>query len=1350
MNVSGSFTASIEGVTLDGNLDASTAISTFTVGNLTLIGTLSLGNVAGSTYSQMDVNGFLGGSGNIVFGASGLNYIKNIQLNTGTSSPGTLTIESPLVVSGDNGSIIIPAPSGSNTYGSIVNQGTINANLSDGTITVSGSPFQNQGTVEATSSGTVSFAAGPDNQSSGTVLANGGTISETSSQFSNEGSIQATNSGTLTISNLINASGATVSVTNSTMTLEGSSIQNQGTITANNSTVNLAAEFSQAGLGAFNRTGGTVNVSGIVDGNVTLNSTTGSWNFIGGVVLNGTQITEQNGVDAGWAATGQIVEGVTINGDLNLTLAANGTLYILDSLTVTGNMMLGNSSGTTSATLFLGSPQDFGTTSEYSNTQFGYHVSADTKLTVDGQIIFGTWYPNSIINSNIQVIPKPGPGQPPAVATYDNAGVITYFGASEVEIAGAIVGGSGSIENEFSGGTIQIDTSVTASGSSSAIQVGGSPFVGVTQNTLINNGVLQATGGASLILSDLIQTTGTVTVSNSSLELINSLGNGSTITASNSTVYLAGTFTQAELGAFNPSGSIVYLTGTLYGGLTLNASSGSWYVRGGTVDGGAVSESGGAELAFTSFGGLLKDGVTFDGNMDLDAGLNASLQASPRLQVDGGLTLYGTMYLGNAASSAFGDITFGDNLNPPDSLTGTGTVVFSGANTGANYIANGWSGQGGQTLTIGPGITVQGSAGSIDIITANGLNGIDFQGTVSANTSGYTIQLGGSGQLGTAGPFINQGSIQAVNGAVISSVNLVNNPGGTIELTSSTLSFSGNWSNEGTINATNSTLNLAGTFTRAGLGVFIRSGGTVNIQGTLNGGLNLNSANGSWTLAGGTIQGAAVNTSGGSELILSNLGGTLAGVTINGNVDAATHQSAQATITGGLVLNGTMTMGSGSTTANLLFGKSGVAAGSLTGYGTILLDTGGGGGDMIYNNSNLGGSSGTFTIGPNITFSGAIGGFSSNFGGPIVNQGTIIADSAVGVIILGNGSGAFVNQGTLQANSGGFRAGGVLDLDEHGTMSTNWAGNMMLAGNLTGDSTAFALSNPEGAVIVSGPSTASNPQLLEAMSQDEGATAAGFENNFVYGTIDIATPYAELVNQYSNAGGTDALYVNSIQVNTFDQLNLNGIHVYARAVQINGTVTDGTITQIPDGGAIQINSPAPGSISPAGNQDSWTFFGHAGEAVTAYVNPGSGTAPAPIGAGLTYANIQLIEPNSTVLASGSSGGSGSAVSLANISLPIDGVYTVTIGAAASHPNNTGNYVLGVWDVTAQNQPLVLGQNSNGTIDSPFDIQDWTFSACPASRSNFISITKRPPDWNTRSPARAVLWASRILREARRW
>ena len=49
-----------------------------------------------------------------------------------------------------------------------------------------------------------------------------------------------------------------------------------------------------------------------------------------------------------------------------------------------------------------------------------------------------------------------------------------------------------------------------------------------------------------------------------------------------------------------------------------------------------------------------------------------------------------------------------------------------------------------------------------------------------------------------------------------------------------TAELHGNWSNSGTITATNSTVNLGGTFTPAGIGTFIRSGGTVTINGTVN------------------------------------------------------------------------------------------------------------------------------------------------------------------------------------------------------------------------------------------------------------------------------------------------------------------------------------------------------------------------------------------------------------------------------------------------------------------------------------------------------------------------------------
>ena len=314
----------------------------------------------------------------------------------------------------------------------------------------------------------------------------------------------------------------------------------------------------------------------------------------------------------------------------------------------------------------------------------------------------------------------------------------------------------------------------------------------------------------------------------------------------------------------------------------------------------------------------------------------------------------------------------------------------------------------------------------------------------------------------------------------------------------------------------------------------------------------------------------------------------------------------------------------------------------------------------------------------------------------------------------------------MQANSGTFRTLGTLSIDGAGTLSTNFAGSILLGGNISGNSTAFASSNPLGVITLNAGSSSANPQLLEAMSQDLGNTAAGFKNNFVYGTINVVTADVKLVDQFANApGGPNALYVDSLLVNSLDTLDLNGLHVYARAVQINGgaSVINGTITQFPDGGPIDINSAVPGAISPAGNQDTWTFFGRAGEAVTAYVNPGTGTAPAPITPNLNLAEIQLVAPNNSVLASGNSTALGAAVSLPNITLPTDGTYSIEISAAAGHSTFTGNYAVGVWDVTPQIQPLLLGQTTNGSILTPFDLQQWTFTALAGEQIKFHLINE---------------------------
>ena len=78
------------------------------------------------------------------------------------------------------------------------------------------------------------------------------------------------------------------------------------------------------------------------------------------------------------------------------------------------------------------------------------------------------------------------------------------------------------------------------------------------------------------------------------------------------------------------------------------------------------------------------------------------------------------------------------------------------------------------------------------------------------------------------------------------------------------------------------------------------------------------------------------------------------------------------------------------------------------------------------------------------------------------------------------------------------------------------------------------------------------------MSEDLGNVAAGFVNNFAYGTLELGNgTYVQLVDQAQNSPGTkpEALYVENLIVPAGCTLDLNGLSVYARAFQVNGTVS---------------------------------------------------------------------------------------------------------------------------------------------------------------------------------------------------
>ncbi len=242
------------------------------------------------------------------------------------------------------------------------------------------------------------------------------------------------------------------------------------------------------------------------------------------------------------------------------------------------------------------------------------------------------------------------------------------------------------------------------------------------------SGDLTLTGGTTLSLGGAftLGSSSQVSASNSTLDLGNSSSawsNQGTITTTNSTVNLGGSFTLAGLGSFTPSGATVNLTGTLNNtGTTLafTAATESWNLLGGTISGGTVTEAGGAELVFTNYGGTLA-GVTFDNDLDLASVNDANATITDGLTLDGA-----TVDLGNAAGSTYGQLDF----DGTQTLGGTGTVLLG--KDGSNGVYENAYPSG--TLTLGSGITVRGSSGTIGGYYSG--NAVVNQGTISADDSG--------------------------------------------------------------------------------------------------------------------------------------------------------------------------------------------------------------------------------------------------------------------------------------------------------------------------------------------------------------------------------------------------------------------------------------------------------------------------------------------------------------------------------------------------------------------------------------------------------------------------------------
>jgi type VI protein secretion system component Hcp len=898
-----------------------------------------------------------------------------------------------------------------------------------------------------------------------------------------------------------------------------------------------------------------------------------------------------------------VAAGTTINATADSTLTAvtlAGTLSVNGGATVTVNQGLTLNNGTVQL-------------NGYNVFNFAvFTVPAILRLAGSGtQTLGGT---GQVIFAGTLLV---GSAQPDQVDVLDsNAGpLVVGPGISVVDTtAGGTLGSSSE--------PLTLDGKVTATSghiitvTGSAVSNAGSG--GTTASLQASGGTLQVTnlqanaggisGGSSgaLTLDGSWQNDGAISGNNATLNLNGSWQNNGTITTTQSTVNLGGSFSQATLGSFTPGSSTVNIGGTLNNAgttLALSNATDTWNLAGGTISGGTVSTVSQVQLTATASSTLT--GVTLAGALSVNGGVTVT--------VNQGLTLNnGTVQLNGYNVDNFSVFTVPAIVRLAGSgaqtLGGTGQVIFAGTLlTGTaqpDQVNTLDSNAGPLVIAAGVSVTDTSAGGTL----GNSAQALTIDGTVTAS-AGHIIAATGS-SVSNAGAGGTTASLQATGGT-LEVTNLQSNAGGASAASNGTLTLDGSWQSDGAISATNatvnlngswqnngaitaikSTVNLAGSFTLATLGNFSPTSSTVNIMGSLNNTgttLALSDAGDTWNLTGGSISGGTVSTVGQVQLT-ATASSTLTGVTlagalsVNGGVTVTVNQDL--TLNNGTVqFNGYNVDNFSVFTVPAIVRLAGSGAQTLGGTGQIIfagtlltgtaqpdqvdtLDSNAGplviaAGVSVTDTSaggTLGNSAENLTINGNVTAGG--GHIITVTGASVTNAGTLQANG--GSLIV---AGPVTDTGTLQSLAGGsLTLQGAAAINQSGILAGQSGASITVAGNLLGSTANASGYGPQATVTLAGSGTSAAPQLLEAMSNDLGGVVAGFSNNFAYGAVALANnTYVQLVDNAHNSSGTgaEAVYATSLTVAAGTTLDLNGLHFYARTVQINGTIVNGSVTLVP-------------------------------------------------------------------------------------------------------------------------------------------------------------------------------------------
>ena len=716
----------LDGVTVDGAVTVTTDSYLYVKDGLTLNATLTLGDSNGY-YGLVDFEGTqtLDGTGTVVF--SGPSSGNSLGL-----SSGTLTIGSGITVEGQSGYVgYSPSFRGSPA---LINQGTIEADVSGGTISLE-STWSSSGILSVANGGTISLV-GTSTNTGNTLTLNGSAGYFPFSASISGGTVDETNGATLlaeggtldgvTVNGAVTVDdGEYLNVTdgltlNGTMTVgDGTGwgyVDFEGTQTLGGSgtvTFGSASDYNSLIVG-------TNNTTLTIGANITVDGETG---YIGTNpdLGGGSSITvvNQGIIDADISSSNISIYNTIWSSSGILTVANVGTISLQGTCDNTGGTL--TLDGSDGSFLFFGSIVG-GTVVETNGATLVPQAGTLDGVTVDCAVTVTT-------DSYLYV--KDGLTLNATLTLGDSNGyygLVDFEGTQTLDGTGTVVFSGPSSGNSLglSSGTLTIGSGITVEGQSG--YVGYSPsFRG--SPALINQGTIDSdVSGGTISLESPWSSSG-----------ILSVANGGTIS-------LQGTSTN---------------TGNT---LTLNGSDGSFPFSGSIV-GGTVDETNGATLL--AQGGTL-DGVTVDGAVTVD-------DEGEGLNVTDGLTLNGTLTVGDGTGWGYVD------FEGTQTLGGSGTVTFGSTSNYNSLIV----GNNNTTLTIGANITVDGEAGDIgynpEVGGGSSITVVN-QGTIDAYVSSSNIAIYNTN-------WSSSGILSVANGGTISLQGTCDNTGGTLTLDGSDGSF---------------------------------------------------------------------------------------------------------------------------------------------------------------------------------------------------------------------------------------------------------------------------------------------------------------------------------------------------------------------------------------------------------------------------------------------------------------------------------------------------------------------------------------------------------------------------------